>query len=168
MQARVTHRNVGALKSARVLKCGFLTVVLKSGSLPPPHHQEKRLKKHSWEAALQELKCGSFPPPFPKKWSLKKFPLFWYSANVLYQDFNYYVILMSWTTKVKVYWCLQDTYVIYKPYFQKSTILQSQLQSIAIMQQIAIIIIMLYRRDIVTSHTWRRVFADANNLWLTV
>ena len=52
-------------------------------------------------------------------------------------------------------WCLQNTNVIYKTCFQKSTICAEWIG------------MNCNYRD-ATSHTWRQVFADINNLWLTI
>ena len=55
------------------------------------------------------------------------------------------------------YWCLQDTYMFYKACFQKSTICAEWIAMNC-----------NWHREVVTSHAWRWVFADTNNLWLTV
>ena len=53
-------------------------------------------------------------------------------------------------TPIFNYWCLED-----KACFKNRQFGQSESQWMSTW-------------DVVTSHTWRRVFADTNNLWLTV
>ena len=72
-----------------------------------------------------------------------------------------YFVFESWNFN---YWCLQDTYVIYEACFQKLTICAEWIARNCNYRNN--VDMTLWHSDV--TYTWRQVFADTNNLWLTV
>ena len=102
---------------------------------------------------------------FFKNWSRLIFSFLFYTLRFnfnfkFFLKFIFYFVLFSMHFAFSYKSSMQsDAFVIYRPVFsQKSTICTDW---------IAINVIMLtWCHDVATSHTWRRVFADTNNLLL--